>query len=408
MKLHTLRLSNLSRLIDVGISESMPAPSQPFVDYLRISTSSGSGGSPVMGATRSQSFKGPGYGGHGGGVYLTASSSVESLSHIPSEARANSGGDAVGGSRGSHAVDLALTIPLGTILRERLKVPLSGGSGKALRKPRFTFQFLKDGESMTLISGGLGGIASTSFKKNDGRKPEQGETKFFELEMRAVSDCALIGAPNSGKTALMAAITRTLSRVGPEEGSTVRPHGGKLKFRDGWETSLLDLPGLRAGAADDCVSGRRVLRHTWRSKLLLYVVDVSSGSDPLHTLEMLRREILSYDPVYFFERKWIIVGTKCDLLHRDTFFRLDSLQIQANAQLSPDVEVIGVSARFGLGIRELCSAIRRALDQKEFGLSSLRTRSSEASRAERLPAQATISSLRAALVAGEASILVSQ
>ena len=209
------------------------------------------------------------------------------------------------------------------------------------------------------------------------------------------SDCLVFvpqspGYPSGGKSALMAAMTRSHTRIGPEDFSTTRPHTGALKFRDGVNIRVTDLPGILNGASTDKLQGMRVLRHTYRAKLLVFVLDVSrsppgfdknrqkqlaaaglrqlqnggravettknkessssdkssSDADPddahenddspsdthyahdrLDAFEQflqLRRECIAHDPLNE-HKPFIIVGTKCDRLHRDTLFHLDSI-----------------------------------------------------------------------------------
>lgn len=374
----TLPTTSLNRL-SAGTGETRTKPAQNFVDFLNISARSGAGGKPLEGSLRSQAFRGPGYGGHGGSVYLTACTSVDSLAHIPGDPRAPSGGDALSGSRGLHAPDLCLRVPLGTIVRERVLTNLLDESGGRIRKAKFLFQFMKQGDSYILAAGGLGGIAPSSFKRRDGRHSETGQRRNYELELRCMADCALIGSGNAGKTSLLASLTRALSRIGPEDGSTVRPHSGLLQFRDGMQISLVDLPGFRsAGPLVEC-DDKHILRHIWRTRLLIFVVDMSTSGDHLAEIKRLRNQIRDFDPHSFSERKWLVVGTKCDLLHRDTLFHLDSLQIQIRAELDPEAQVVGISARFGLGIRQLVKAIRKSIRPDDFSIASYSARAEPAS-----------------------------
>merc|ERR1712217_175293 len=101
----------------------------------------------------------------------------------------------------------------------------------------------------------------------------------LELELRIMNDCAFVGVPNAGKTALLAALSRAHTRIGPEEFSTTRPHVGIVRFRDRVQVRLCDLPGIKYGAHADKDMGRRILRHTYRSRVLALVVDVARGAN---------------------------------------------------------------------------------------------------------------------------------
>jgi len=229
--------------------------------------------------------------------------------------------------------------------------------------PQFRYQFLRDGDTYLVARGGVGGIGPKSFKLNDGRKPTDGERRRIELELRLINDCSFLGHPNAGKTSLLAALSRAHTRIGPEEYSTTRPHVGVVRFRDQVEMRLCDLPGLKEGASEDKLMGRRILQHTYRSRVLVFVVNMARGQhsdhDTLQEVEALRREAIAYDPLNE-QKPWMVVGTKCDALHRDAMFHLDSLHFRLRARYG-DIPVVGTSARFGLGLTRLVRTLRQLL-----------------------------------------------
>ncbi|CAE8701913.1 unnamed protein product, partial [Polarella glacialis] len=125
---------------------------------------------------------------------------------------------------------------------------------------------------------------------------------------------------------------------------------------------VCDLPGIAPGAHEDKTMGRRILRHTYRSRALVFVVDVARGeqseNDVLDEVEMLRREACLYDPLNN-EKPWMVIGTKCDMLHRDALFHLDSLHFRLRARYGREVPVVGTSSRFGLGLTRTVRTIRQ-------------------------------------------------
>lgn len=364
----------MSRIID-GDCESFPLVERDFTDRRQISFHSGRGGDPAPNSVRGQRTNGPAFGGHGGSVILRGSSKIESLSVLSLEdtISASNGGDGEGTSRGVHARDLVVDVPLGTIVRERVKTDRKTPEGRTIFAPRFLYQFLNDGETVTVCEGGKGGVAPLTFKKGDGRRGSQGQKKSIDLELRLINDCALLGLPNTGKTSIISSLTSSLTRIGPEPYSTTRPHLGTLQFKDGILVKLLDLPGIVSGDSKDKSRGMRALRHTYRSKMLLYCIDVSScDMDPFEQLEILREEARAYDRVNFEDRREVIVATKCDALHKDTLVKLDSLFFRAKARLGDHIPVVGTSARFGLGIKRLVQVIRNTLYPNQVGEVRLR------------------------------------
>merc|ERR1712190_396054 len=91
------------------------------------------------------------------------------------------------------------------------------------------------------------------------------------------------------------------------------------------------------------------------------MVDVARGqrseTDALNEVEMLREEACQFDPLNR-EKPWMVVGTKCDALHQDALFHLDSLYFRLGARYGKEVPVVGTSARFGLGLTRLVRTIR--------------------------------------------------
>ncbi|CEM39830.1 unnamed protein product [Vitrella brassicaformis CCMP3155] len=345
-------------------TESFPRYQRPFVDLMWVECKAGNGGSPLPLAKRKPIRPhGPGYGGHGGNVILRSTHLVQDFLRIDQKIRANDGEDAHDTHRGKHAKHLTVYVPQGTIIRKRIPVG-EKRDGRKLHRRVFWYQILNDNEELTVATGGLGGLGFSSFKKKDGRRAAPGEKVLLELELRIMTDACLLGMPNSGKTSLMAAMTRSHTRIGPEPFSTTRPHVSVIGFRDDVRIRVADLPGLYEGAHVDKLKGCRILRHTYRSKLLIYVVDVANRDsepdrDPLKEVEVLMDEAKS-----FFEvnkaKKELVIATKCDMLHKDALFNLDSLYFRLKARY-PDIDVIGTSARFGLGIERAVTRIRQLL-----------------------------------------------
>jgi GTP-binding protein len=348
----------------MGDDESFPLIQRDFEDRRRILFRSGKGGNPAPNAVRGQRTSGPAFGGHGGSVILRGCSRVESLIDLPSDniISAEHGSDGSQFSRGLHGNDRVVDLPLGTIIRERVKTDKKTPDGRTIYAPRFIYQFLNDNDTITLCGGGKGGVGPQTFKKGDGRKGANGSKRSIDLELRLINDCCLLGIPNSGKTSIISSLTSSLTRIGPEPYSTTRPHLGTLQFRDGLEVKLLDLPGVVEGSANDKERGIRILRHTYRSKLLMYCIDLSNKDvDAFTQFELLRNEVRSFDPLNFDSRKELIVATKCDMLHRDTLINLDSLYFRVEARMDSHIPVVGTSARFGLGINRLVHQIRTLL-----------------------------------------------
>lgn len=355
--------------LSVDDTESYPPQQRPFIDRVWLKCKGGNGGNPAPYALRQIALgsdrpvpKGPGYGGHGGSVFLKCTHLIESLLNVPRIVKAKDGGDGKKSTRGLHADDYCLQVPVGTIVREHVYTGQKTDTFKRILVPQFRYQFLRSEDTFLVAKGGIGGIGPQSFKKHDGRPGTPGQTSRIELELRIVNDVALVGMPNAGKTALLASLSRAHTRIGPEVYSTTRPHVGVIRYRDRVEVRVCDLPGVEAGAHEDKKMGRRILRHTYRSRALAFVVDMARGEKPetdtLDEVEMLRQEATRFDPLNI-DKPWMVIGSKCDALHKDAMFHLDSLHFRIRARYGIDIPVVGTSARFGLGLTRLVRTLRQ-------------------------------------------------
>lgn len=78
--------------------------------------------------------------------------------------------------------------------------------------------------------------------------------------------------------------------------TTLRPQLGVIQYGDSPSVAVADIPGLVAGAAEANKGlGHDFLRHIERTRVLAFVLDLSSGSllnreapTPLQQLEMLQ------------------------------------------------------------------------------------------------------------------------
>src|SRR3546814_14599865 len=90
---------------------------------------------------------------------------------------------------------------------------------------------------------------------------------------------ALVGNPNSGKSALFNALTGARQKVGNYPGVTVERHAGRMALDDGRPVELLDLPGaysLEPSSPDERVT-RDVI--TGDRKSVVYGKSVSGRID---------------------------------------------------------------------------------------------------------------------------------
>ena len=274
-------------------------------DSQNIIISGGRGGNGSVSLLR-QKFApkgGPdgGDGGSGSAVYLISSLEMPEFEG-PSKrfVRGQAGEDGVGGKRtGKAGKDVYVKVPVGTVV---------WGTGE---KRDFVGELTEDGQMLLMVKGGAGGRGNTHFASSVNKVPllaetgEAGEEREFFLELRLITDAAMIGMPNVGKSTLLRQITNARPRVADYPFTTNEPVIGVLQHN--WDThKVVELPGLIDGSSTGQGLGNGFLRHLWRTVLHIYVI--SGGSPkPSQDLELLQREIYDYSHELANKKSMVIV-----------------------------------------------------------------------------------------------------
>jgi GTP-binding protein len=198
---------------------------------------------------------------------------------------------------------------------------------------------------------------------------DPGEEGWIELELKLIAEIGFVGAPNAGKSTLLAALTAARPEVGPYPFTTTSPNLGVLELGDGGETDpraavVADVPGLIEGAHRGQGLGHEFLRHVERCRVLLGVVD-GAAADPVAEWHAVTEELRLHDPS-LLERPLRVVVSKLDLAEaRDRWPGI-------RAALRGDGhEPIGVSAHDGTGLPELRAALAEALAEADRRLATI-------------------------------------
>ena len=95
-------------------------------------------------------------------------------------------------------------------------------------------ELLAPGDRLVVARGGRGGRGNVHFVSPTHRAPthyekgEPGEERWIELELKLIADIGLVGAPNAGKSTLLAALTAAQPKVGAFPFTTTSPNLGVL------------------------------------------------------------------------------------------------------------------------------------------------------------------------------------
>lgn len=338
-----------------------------FADQVRIFVAGGSGGDGSASFRREAHVPrgGPdgGDGGSGGAVVLVADAGMTTLGdlrHHPHH-RAKPGGPGLGRkAHGANAADVLLRVPPGTVVRDTR----AEGAAVDPEGQRLIGELLAPGERLVVARGGRGGrgnvhfVSSTHQAPRHAQKGEPGESRWIELELKLIADIGLVGAPNAGKSTLLAALTAATPEVGDYPFTTTRPNLGVIELEGERRVVIADLPGLIEGASEGRGLGHAFLRHAERTRVLVAVVD-GAAPDPLGEWRAVEAELAAHDPALML-RPMPMVVTKQDLPAVHASWPSIRRELRAAG-----IQPIAVSAHAGTGLRELRAALAGALGEAD-------------------------------------------
>jgi GTP-binding protein len=333
-----------------------------FVDEVDIHVTAGAGGRGCLAFRREIRVPrgGPsgGDGGHGGSIYVVASPHTNTLINyrFHPEFDAERGQHGQGSNRTGHAGgDLELAVPIGTLVYEK--------SREADEPPQLLADLAHQGDRVLVARGGRGGMGNARFATSTNRAPrkvqpgEPGEEKFLHLELKLLADVGLVGFPNAGKSTLIARISAARPKIADYPFTTLTPNLGVVRLGEDRSFVVADVPGLIEGAHRGLGLGHQFLRHLERTKVLVHLVDVSSGSgrDPVDDLDTVRRELELFQPT-LAAKPQIVAANKIDAV--DDEHRVVALKRRAAKLKLPFFRISGVT---GAGVTELLEAAWREL-----------------------------------------------
>jgi GTPase len=336
-----------------------------FVDEVDIRVSAGDGGRGCVSFRREKFVPrgGPngGDGGQGGSVFLVASPHLNTLVNyrFHPEFHARRGGHGEGSNRhGSNGGDLELEVPVGTVV---YRVEDGGTLGDQVA------DLTEEGQRVLVAQGGHGGRGNAQFATSTNRAPRRaepgwpGEVWALRLQLKLLADVGLVGYPNAGKSTLISRISAAKPKIADYPFTTLTPHLGVVSLSDDRSFVVADVPGLIEGAHRGQGLGHQFLRHIERTKVLVYLVDVSSasGREPADDLVIIRRELELFR-AELLERPQLVAANKVDAL--DDPERVARLQARAAEWKLP---LFPISAVTGQGVSSLLEAMWRGMTRTD-------------------------------------------
>ncbi|ADK85763.1 GTP-binding protein Obg/CgtA [Desulfarculus baarsii DSM 2075] len=331
-----------------------------FIDEATIEVTAGNGGDGCASFLR-EKFRprgGPdgGNGGRGGDVIIVGSNRVATLADH-SYLRHFKAGRGVHGQgsqkHGRAGEDKRVTVPVGTLIYDQ-------ETGELLA------DIVADGQEVIVAKGGRGGYGNLHFLSSTNRAPRradpgnEGEKRTLRLELKLLAHVGLIGQPNAGKSSLVRAFSAARPKVADYPFTTLTPNLGVAQVPGGDPFTIADIPGLVEGAHQGSGLGLRFLKHVERTRLFVYVVDMSAD-DPYNDLSTIIGELTAYDPE-LGRRAGVVAANKMDLAQAAENFDEFAQRAQAEGML-----VFPCSTLTGQGLKELLLQIAAMVESHDDG-----------------------------------------
>jgi len=284
-----------------------------FLDQAKIYIKAGNGGSGSASFRREKfvEYGGPdgGDGGNGGSIIFESERNLNTLidyryaQHFKAE---NGRSGSKKNKTGANGKDLILKIPVGTQIYEEDNNSL-------------IYDFTKNKEKYLVASGGKGGLGNVRFKSSTNRAPRKktngkvGEEFWIWLQLKIIADIGIVGLPNSGKSSMLAALTRAKPKIANYPFTTINPNLGVAYYKNN-EITIADIPGLVEGAHKGVGLGDKFLRHIERCKILIHLLDLTE-KNLVDNYKKIKKELSSYD-TDLSKKKEIIFFNKSDLVEK--------------------------------------------------------------------------------------------
>ena len=243
----------------------------------------------------------------------------------------------------------------------RLEVPIGTSVWELNSEISFKGELLQPGEELLAARGGSGGRGNVHFASSTNKTPliaetgEKGEQRKYALELQAIADIAVVGKPNSGKSALLKSTTGAAPEVADYPFTTREPVIGVAEHN--WDAfPIIELPGILRGASRGQGLGNGFLRHLWRPRLHVYLL-AGWSEDVIGDLKDLREEVGIHDPG-MLERPYVVVVSGTDLPEV-----AQDVQALRKKLSSYGMARYFVSSRSGEGIDDLRAGLHKLLGQ---------------------------------------------
>ncbi|MCL5028691.1 MAG: GTPase ObgE [Bacteroidetes bacterium] len=328
-----------------------------FIDYAVIDLKAGDGGNGAVSFRREKYVPkgGPagGNGGKGGDIILEAHHNLSTLLDFRYRKNYKAKNGDPGGSSlkdGKSGDDIIIKVPVGTIIKDAVTEEI-------------LFDLDQDEKRVVVSKGGKGGKGNSNFATPTNQTPRYaepgrpGEEKKVILELKLLADVGLVGFPNAGKSTLISKISAARPKIADYPFTTLEPVLGIVKYKDYKSFTVADIPGIIEGAHEGKGLGHKFLKHIERTKLLLFLIEVTSENYQ-HDYDILLNELKSYSPK-LAKKTRIVALSKIDLVEETELKKFSKKKIK-----NADSQLLRFSSATNLGIKELIDYLWKALGRE--------------------------------------------
>jgi GTP-binding protein len=325
-----------------------------FIDVAKVTVKSGNGGSGCVSFRREKFMPngGPngGDGGKGGDVILVGDARINNLAVFRFSPRlvGENGRPGEGNNRtGRSGKSKTVKVPCGTILKNE-------------ETGEIVCEILEPDVPVTIVLGGKGGAGNQHFASSRNQAPriakdgKPGVGYKAIMELKVMADVGLVGLPNAGKSSLITAVSHARPKIADYPFTTLNPSVGVIELPDFRRIFMADIPGIIEGAAHGKGLGIKFLKHVERTKVLLFVLDVSSFAETpaIKAFNVLRKEIEDFGQG-LKQKKFLIAINKIDLDPEKECINKFMEELNRNYKNS----VYPISAATTEGLNELIAAL---------------------------------------------------
>jgi GTP-binding protein len=334
-----------------------------FIDYAVIDVTAGNGGNGAV-AFRREKFVpkgGPagGNGGRGGNAIIEAHHNLNTLLDFRYKRKYKAENGEMGGNSlkdGKNGKDIIIKVPLGTVVKD-------------FKTNQVLFDLNEETKRVVLANGGKGGKGNSKFATSTNQTPryaedgKPGEYKKVILELKLIADVGLVGFPNSGKSTLISTISAARPKIADYPFTTLEPNLGIVKYREYDSFTVADIPGIIEGAHKGKGLGHQFLRHIERTKIILFLIDISSENYE-NDYEILFNELKNYSNK-LIEKKILISLSKADLADDEKMKKVYHIKIGKDKK-----KPVIFSSVKNIGVQDLLDTLWNAIKESSSNQSS--------------------------------------